>query len=52
VLAWGDQQIPEPVDEVFDIKAITYDRKRQVLVRRTSKKRKLTLGSTMVIVST
>jgi hypothetical protein len=29
MLTWGDQQIPEPVDEVVDIHAITYDWKRK-----------------------
>jgi hypothetical protein len=24
-LTWGQQQIPEPVDEVIDIQAISYD---------------------------
>jgi hypothetical protein len=26
-LTWGEQQIPEPVDEVTDIQAIAYDRR-------------------------
>jgi hypothetical protein len=25
VLTWGDQPIPEPVDEVVDVQAISYD---------------------------
>jgi hypothetical protein len=29
MLTWGDQQIPEPVDEVTDIQAISYDWKRK-----------------------
>jgi hypothetical protein len=29
ILTWGDQQIPEPMDEVINIHAITYDRKRK-----------------------
>jgi hypothetical protein len=48
-LAWGDQQTPEPINEVDDIKSIAYDRKIQVLVRITSRKRNLTLDSAMVI---
>jgi hypothetical protein len=48
-LSWGDQPIPEPVDEVVDVQAIAYDRKRQVVVRRTNKKRRLTLDSVVMI---
>jgi hypothetical protein len=48
-LSWGDQQIPEPVDEVADIQEISYDRKRKVVMRRTIKKRKLMLDSTLFI---
>jgi hypothetical protein len=48
-ISWGDQPIPEPVDEVVDVQAITYDRKRKVVVKRTSKKRRLTLDSVVVI---
>jgi hypothetical protein len=44
-LTWGEQQIPEPVDEVVDIQAITYDRKRKSIMKRTTKKRRLTLYS-------
>jgi hypothetical protein len=42
-LTWGDQQIPKPADEVADIYAITYDRKRKAIVQRTTKKRRITL---------
>jgi hypothetical protein len=48
-LTWGDQQIPEPVDEVIDIQAISYDRKNKFLMRRTTKKRRLMLDSTLLI---
>jgi hypothetical protein len=51
MLAWGDQPIPEPLDEVVDIESISYDRKRQLLVKRTQRKRKLTLDSTMIMTS-
>jgi hypothetical protein len=34
---------------VFDVKAIIYNRKRQVVVKRTSKKERLTLDSVVVI---
>jgi hypothetical protein len=37
-LTWGDQQIPEPVDEVADIYAISYNQKRKAIVQRTTKK--------------
>jgi len=39
----------EPVDEVTDIQAITYDRKRKFVVRRKTKKRRLTLDRTLLI---
>jgi hypothetical protein len=48
-ISWGDQPIPEPVDEVVDVQEITYDRKRQVIVRRTGKKRRLTLDNVVMI---
>jgi len=48
-LSWGDQKILEPVDEVVNIQEISYNRKRKVLMRRTFKKRKLTLDSTFFI---
>jgi hypothetical protein len=48
-LSWGDQQIPEPVDEIVDIQEIAYDRKRKAVMRRTTKKRRLTLDSTLLI---
>jgi hypothetical protein len=44
ILSWGDQPIPEPLDEVVDVESIVYDRKRQSLVRRTQRKRKMTIG--------
>jgi hypothetical protein len=31
-LTWGNQQIPEPVDEVEDIYVISYDQKRKDIV--------------------
>jgi hypothetical protein len=48
-LTWGDQQIPEPVDEVADIYAISYDRKRKAIVQRTTKKRRITLDRSILI---
>ena len=45
----GDQQISELVDEVIDIQVIAYDRKRKVVMRRTTKKMRLTLDSTLLI---
>jgi hypothetical protein len=37
------------MDEVTDIQTIAYDRKRKFIMRRTTKKRKLTLDSTLLI---
>jgi hypothetical protein len=48
-LTWGDQQIPEPVDEVADIHAISYDRKRKAIIQRTTKKRRITLDRSILI---
>jgi hypothetical protein len=48
-LSWGDQQIPEPVDEIVDIQEISYERKRKVVMRRNTKKRRLTLDNTLLI---
>jgi hypothetical protein len=49
MLTWGDQQIPEPVDEVVDIHAITYDQKRKSIMQRTTKKRRITLDRSILI---
>jgi hypothetical protein len=48
-LTWGEKQIPEPVDEVTDIQEIAYDRKRKSIMKRTTKKRRLTLDSSILI---
>jgi hypothetical protein len=48
-LTQGEQQIPEPVDEITDIQVITYDRKRKAIIKRTTKKRRLTLDSSILI---
>jgi hypothetical protein len=48
-LTWGEQQIPEPVDEVVDKQAIAYDRKRKSIMKRTTKKRRLTLDRSILI---
>jgi hypothetical protein len=49
MLTWGDQQIPEPVDEVADIYAISYDQKRKAIVQRTAKKRKITVDHSILV---
>jgi hypothetical protein len=33
MLTWGYQQIPEPVDKVVDIQAISYDHKRKSIIK-------------------
>jgi hypothetical protein len=48
-LTWGEQQIPEPIDEVIDIQAIAYDRKRKAIMKRTTKKRRLMLVNSILI---
>jgi hypothetical protein len=39
------------VDEVADIQAISYDRKIKAITRRTTKKRRLTLDSSILIMT-
>jgi hypothetical protein len=48
-LTWGDQQIPEPVDEVADIYVISYDQKRKAIIQRTAKKRRITLDHSILV---
>jgi hypothetical protein len=48
-LTWGDQQIPEPVDEVADIYAISYDQKRKAIVQRTAKKRNIIVDCSILV---
>jgi len=48
-LNWGDQQILEPMDEVANIHAISYDWKRKAIVQRTTKKRRITLDRSILI---
>jgi hypothetical protein len=49
MLTWGDQQIPEHVDEVSDIHSISYVWKRKYIVKRTTKKRRITLDRSILI---
>jgi hypothetical protein len=49
MLTWGDQQIPEPVDEVANIYAISYDQKRKSIVQQTTKKRRITLDRSILV---
>jgi hypothetical protein len=37
MITWGDQQIPEPMDEVANIHAISYEWKRKYIIQRTTK---------------
>jgi hypothetical protein len=48
-LTRGEQQIPEPIDEVADIQAIAYDRKLKSIMKRNTKKRRLMLHSSILI---
>jgi hypothetical protein len=43
ILSWGDQPIPQPVEEVVDLELFTYDKKHKYIVKRTHRKRKVTL---------
>jgi hypothetical protein len=48
-LTWGDQKIPEPMDEVANIHTIYYDRKRKAIIQTTTKKRRITLELSILI---
>jgi hypothetical protein len=48
-LTWREHHILKRVDEVTDIQEITYDRKRKSIMKRTIKKRRLTLDSSIII---
>jgi hypothetical protein len=45
----GGSKIPKPMDEVADIHAIAYDRKRKAIIQRTTKKRRITLYHSILI---
>jgi hypothetical protein len=49
ILSWGDQQILEPIDEVFDVQDISYDNKIKAVMKRHVKRRSFTLDSTMFV---
>jgi hypothetical protein len=49
MLTWGNQQIPELVDEVADIYAISYDQKRKAIMQRTTKKGKITVDHYILV---
>jgi hypothetical protein len=48
-LTWGDQQIREPIDKVTNIYAISYDQKRNAIVQRTVKKRRILLDHSIPV---
>jgi hypothetical protein len=48
-LTWGEKKIPEPIDEVVNIEEITYNKKRKDIMRKTTKKRRLTLDNLILI---
>jgi len=48
-LTWGDLSIPEIVDKVAEIYAISYDKKKKAIVQRTEKKRKITLDHSILV---
>jgi hypothetical protein len=51
ILSWGDHPIPQLVDEVVDLESLAYDRKRKPIVRRTQRKRNLTVDSGILCTS-
>jgi hypothetical protein len=48
-LTWGDQQIPEPIDEVAVIYAISYDQKSKAIIQRIVKRRRITLDQSIMV---
>lgn len=50
MLTSGENQILEPMDEVVDIQAISYDQKRKSIMNRTTRKRRLTLYRFILII--
>jgi hypothetical protein len=48
-LTWGEKQIPELVDEVTSIQQIAYDRNIKSIMKRTTKKRRITLDISILI---
>jgi hypothetical protein len=48
MLTWGDQQIPELVDEVENIYAISYNQKRKAIIQRMAKKIRITLDHSIL----
>ena len=50
-LSWGDQQIPKPIEEAVDIHDNSYDRKRKAMMKTIVRKRNLTLGNTLFIIT-
>jgi hypothetical protein len=49
MLTLGDKQIPKPMDEFFDIHAISYDWKRKAIMKRNTKKRSITIDHFILI---
>jgi hypothetical protein len=52
MLTWGDKLISKPMDEVDNIHAIDYDKKRKSIIQRTTKKRRITLDLSILITTT
>jgi hypothetical protein len=50
MLTRGEQKITKTMDEVADIHSISYDRKRKDIMKRTTKKRRLTLDKSILII--
>jgi hypothetical protein len=43
-LSWGDQPIPEPLEEVVDLESIAYNRRKQAIVKANPKKEEVERG--------
>jgi hypothetical protein len=37
ILSWGDQPIPDPLEEVADLEFVAYNRCKQAIVKRSIK---------------
>jgi hypothetical protein len=48
-LSCGDQKIIEPIDEVVDVRDISYEKKRKAMMKITVKRKRFTLDNTFFV---
>jgi hypothetical protein len=47
-LAWGDRNIPEPIEELDDLKSIAYNWLRKVIVRRMQERKRVDVDNFLI----